>query len=1392
MPTLPVLEALPEAGNPGIAAMALPGDIFYRAINLGGEALVIDGNPWEANTGTTPNFTTNGTAQCNQWLTLTPSVSGTRATMLRCWREHWAHNMVMSSVPNGSYRVYLQALQSWNDPSGNQAYTINVEGVSQTYLPGTVGGAWAEIGPFNVTISDGTLNITTSTGNPILAGLEVWQAGSGGATPTNTLPPATPTPTTAGATNTPTATSIGATNTPTPTTPAGGDALYRAINLGGAAVTIAGENWEANTGTTPNFTTNGSAICNQWLTLSPAATGSTAQMLTCWREHWAHNMVMSSVPNGSYRVFLYALQSWNNPAGNQAYTISIEGISVANYTPGTTGGVWSKLGPYSVTVNDGTLNLTTSGGNPIIAGLEVRIPAGGATATPTPNATATPTRTPTPAPGTATATPTMTPTPAPGTATPTATATPTTGGSTETFYRAINLGGAAVTIAGQNWEANTGTTTNFTTNGTAQCNQWLTLSPSAPPGTAPMLTCWREHWAHNMAMSGMPNGSYRVYLYPLQNWANPSGNTPFSIGLEGATVASYTPGTAAGVWTKLGPYNVTISDGTLNLTTSGDAVLAGLEVWRVVAGATATPTVTAIPATATPTPTPVPPTATVTPLPGTATATPTVTPTPTVPAPTPTPTATATPVVSGTLRLELENYTFASPGVQLIPDGGGQLLRLGSGQWVAIPNVDLAGGMNQFTIRGKSPVPIDFSVRVGDPNDYPSCRMYYGANDGSMRTESTSCDANVGGRHTVYFKNDGVDVLDLDWFETLRWASDSPQLWASDWVEFTFSANGWNYTTPTQTLAIHPNNPSIQIIGLAMEWYPDSFQVTGVADLGHSFDFRGLTAPNQGALGGSYTHVNGMTTWTSQSTQYCAIRWNRLGTPPFHTTAPHICKQFAAGFPVQVLNPTFFNDRSYPANGSSVVMSNTSMNGSGFPPATWRGRGRYRALYYGVPSVQVVTPPPSPYCDMLEGEVICADTPEELTYLRDDAPPPVDERTWYLQQMDPLIEMYGGWNDAVVAIPQLANRDQMSITELGNLLDLLQQRDRYITMIVSTDQFALSSGVPLLPAGLYRLTVSQLQAEINHDNQLLRTSEAFTKLITWTHQTCRQSDQIRRDAFLTRMYALSRMEQFDYLLSVAEGIKYPNDFIPGFYTLDPALQPPIMAYSLTQPTAALTQLVIDTVTAMRANINEAVVDAGMGLCMRVQWAAAMHPDAIAVAILGIRPTVVNFRYGISPRSLTHTLDGDVRPKGTAGIIIPSNPNTYRVGGYHSIHGTNGRQVAGSQTNPNPAGVYTARVEIRYVDSAGNTYWLPKQARSSFFPDTWSPMRIRAALRDAMADPNRILRSSYSYQVANLPGGEPITVIREVWEGAISVGANTQMRIRWVQDGGQLVSFYPLP
>ena len=146
-----------------------------------------------------------------------------------------------------------------------------------------------------------------------------------------------------------------------------------------------------------------------------------------------------------------------------------------------------------------------------------------------------------------------------------------------TFYRAINLNGSALVIDGNQWEAESGAA-DFTTNGSALSNQWIPLSPATDPSRASMILSWRQHWAFDIAMSGVPGGTYQVYVTVVQDWNDPDPST-VTFSLEGQAVGTHTPG-AEGEWSKLGPFTATISDGTINLTTDDVINISGLEVWR--------------------------------------------------------------------------------------------------------------------------------------------------------------------------------------------------------------------------------------------------------------------------------------------------------------------------------------------------------------------------------------------------------------------------------------------------------------------------------------------------------------------------------------------------------------------------------------------------------------------------------------------------------------------------------------------------------------------------------------------------------------------------------------------------------------------------------------------
>jgi len=144
---------------------------FYRAINLNGPALVIDGNQWEGKTST--NYSYTGDFFENQGVTLNPATDANRATMIRSsvWNRAGS-NVTMTNLPTGDYWVYLYV---WED-NNSQSFDISVEGaqVQAGYASGA-GGHWDRLGPWPVSIADGTIAVTCSAGDANLSGLEVWQ-----------------------------------------------------------------------------------------------------------------------------------------------------------------------------------------------------------------------------------------------------------------------------------------------------------------------------------------------------------------------------------------------------------------------------------------------------------------------------------------------------------------------------------------------------------------------------------------------------------------------------------------------------------------------------------------------------------------------------------------------------------------------------------------------------------------------------------------------------------------------------------------------------------------------------------------------------------------------------------------------------------------------------------------------------------------------------------------------------------------------------------------------------------------------------------------------------------------------------------------------------------------
>jgi len=142
---------------------------LYRAINLNGPSLRIDGAMWES--GDTANFRCNGNAFENQSVPLKPATDPERARMLRSSRWGRQIDVELLSVPDERYQVCLYV---WED-NDSTTFSIQVNGqtVIRDHASGT-GGTWKRLGPWLTRPENGVIRISARGGDANLSGLEVW------------------------------------------------------------------------------------------------------------------------------------------------------------------------------------------------------------------------------------------------------------------------------------------------------------------------------------------------------------------------------------------------------------------------------------------------------------------------------------------------------------------------------------------------------------------------------------------------------------------------------------------------------------------------------------------------------------------------------------------------------------------------------------------------------------------------------------------------------------------------------------------------------------------------------------------------------------------------------------------------------------------------------------------------------------------------------------------------------------------------------------------------------------------------------------------------------------------------------------------------------------------
>jgi hypothetical protein len=181
-------------------------------------------------------------------------------------------------------------------------------------------------------------------------------------------------------------------------------------------------------------------------------------------------------------------------------------------------------------------------------------------------------------------------TPTTATAAPTSAATATSAapaGAIATpagaFYLGVRFNGPQVIVDGHTFQASDGVAT--IRGGTGTCGDASAAARLEPAvsdaGLAELLRCGLLSDGSTAKLSvtlgSLAEGAYQVSIYVWEN----DFPERYSLALQGQVVAEYASG-AAGHWSKLGPYPVTVSGGQLSLTVpSGNASnIAALELWR--------------------------------------------------------------------------------------------------------------------------------------------------------------------------------------------------------------------------------------------------------------------------------------------------------------------------------------------------------------------------------------------------------------------------------------------------------------------------------------------------------------------------------------------------------------------------------------------------------------------------------------------------------------------------------------------------------------------------------------------------------------------------------------------------------------------------------------------
>jgi len=148
--------------------------------------------------------------------------------------------------------------------------------------------------------------------------------------------------------------------------------FYRGINIGGPPVEIDGNRWEGDGAA--DFTCDDKRLESPDVPLRPPTDPARGKMIRAFRWSREARATLSGAPQGTYAVYLYV---WEETQPT-TFTVRLNGRPVAEDYDSGTAGRWRRLGPWTVDVASGKIEITAGGGDANLSGIEVWRRAAGA------------------------------------------------------------------------------------------------------------------------------------------------------------------------------------------------------------------------------------------------------------------------------------------------------------------------------------------------------------------------------------------------------------------------------------------------------------------------------------------------------------------------------------------------------------------------------------------------------------------------------------------------------------------------------------------------------------------------------------------------------------------------------------------------------------------------------------------------------------------------------------------------------------------------------------------------------------------------------------------------------------------------------------------------------